>query len=337
MKYAALIVMLGLLIGLVSWDITLRLDAPGLTTDFPTKTAEDIHDYRRFHSQFWSLVQDHKEENHRPEHAAAYAAAGYKLVRSFDGRGTTRNSTLKESWDTIDLIRSIHGDDGPETTFAYERFFVDCNHTAIPDTDVLLPTLDAAWKTAEVPDRLTLVSRVGKKDALCNYLFQQVASCKKYAEMSFEEGDLERCEHYHNHVESVLYLPWIETLFATKENRLATPDLESLQHSRDNVTARFLILNKQFTDAESLLESMAFPGTELHSSVTKAELMVDLHDAWHAEAPDAETKDALRTWLTELATISEEYAAATSGRTSDEWRSSAKAARSQLDTLDRGD
>ena len=103
------------------------------------------------------------------------------------------------------------------------------------------------------------------------------------------------------------------------------------------MTARFLILNKQFTDAESLLESMAFRGTELHSSVTKAELMVDLHDAWHAEAPDAETKDALRTWLTELATISEEYADATSGRTSDEWRSSAKAARSQLDALDRGD
>mgnify|MGYP004110401725 FL=1 len=337
MKYTALIVMLGLLIGLVSWDIMLRIGASESTPDFPSKTAEDIHDYRRFHSQFWALVQDDKEENRQPEHAAAFAAAGYKLVRSIHGSTTNRNLALKESWDTIDLIRVIHGDDGPETTFAYERFFVDCTHNAIPDTDVLLTTLDAAWNTAQVPDRISLVARAGKKDALCMYLVQHVAYCKQYSERAFQAGDLERCEQYHTHVEAMLTLPWIETLFATKENRLAVPEFEALQHSRDNVTARFLILNKQFTDAESLLESMAFRGTDFHSSATKAELMVDLHDAWHAEAPDAETEDALRTWLTELASASEQYAAATKGRTADRWRSSAEAARSQLDALDRGD
>ena len=256
MKHAVLIALL-LLAALVGWDIVLRIDNADQTPDFPTKTAEDLHDLRVFQEGFWEIVRGHDEENRRPEHAPAIAAAGFSTVQGIvESRGSA-NDALQEAWNTIEIIRSIHGDDGPETTFIFVSFLGSGPplRSGLADVDVLVPILDAAWNTAQAPDRLALTT-MGKKDHLYEYIAILIDRCAFLSEYSFNRGDLEKCRGYLDHMDAIMSLPWIEALHQNKENRIGTMPLDRLELDHDLVEARVLVLEQQYSEARIRLEAI---------------------------------------------------------------------------------
>ena len=334
MKFAALISMMAALIALLTWDIVLRIDGTEQPLTFPSKAAQDSHDLHAFHDQFWSIVKDHKEENQRPEQSAAIAAAGFKAVRELGRLGTTTgtkaaNNALREAWNTIDIIRSIHGDDGPETTFVYSIFFNETGvlNGHVPDTDVLLPVLDSAWETAKVPGGRN--DQFGKTSSLGHYINSQISRCAFLSNAAFNSGNLEWCTVYRDHAEALLSIPWIDTLYTSKH----ILDRDWAQRQYDQISARFLILNQQFGEAKALLDSMEFP----NRPVKKAAFMVALYEAWHAAEPGAGHEVALRTWLTDLIELTEQKAGSSNGNRRREWQQQADEAREQLETLETGD
>ena len=277
MKHAVLIALL-LVAALVGWDIVLHLDDAEQPPDFPSKTAEDLHDLRVFQEGFWEIVRGHDEENRRPEQAPAIAAAGFATVQGIvESRGSA-NDALREAWNTIEIIRSIHGDDGPETTFMFASFLGSGPplRSGLADVDVLVPILDAAWNTAQAPDRLALTT-IGKKDALYQYIADQIDRCALLSEYSFNDGDLEKCRGYLDHMDAIMSLPWIETLHQIKENRIATMPLERLELDRDLVEARVLVLEQQYSEARTLLEAIA--RSDRKTRVDKARAMLEALDS----------------------------------------------------------
>ena len=338
MKYAGLIALL-LLAALVTWDIVLRIDDTEQPLAFPSKTAEDMHDLDVFHERFWQIVQGDKEENHKPEHAPAIAAVGYETVKGIVANRGRANDALRQAWDTIEIIRSIHGDDGPETTFVYERFFGAGGplRGQLAEVDVLLPVLDSAWNTAKVPDRLALLSMYGKKDALCAYINSQFDRCALFSQYSFKAGDLDTCQGYLDRMEAIMTLPWIETLHQTKEKRIGTSDLDYLEHQHDLVKARVLILDQQYSEAKAHLEAMGFPNSPDEDPIA-AELWMPLYAGWHLADRGGGHDESLRTWATRyLAHAEQKSKSSTSPSTRIDWKKKADEARATLETLGPGE
>jgi len=335
MKYAGAIALLLLLIALVIWDIMLRIDETEKPAVFPSKTAEDIHDLKVFQNRVSQIVNGHKEENQKPEHTAAIAAVGLERVLVISDRGHTQNAALQEAWNTIEIIRSIHGDDGPETTYLYHLFFAYGPFLGqMVEMDVLLPILESAWTTAKVPDRLNLLSIYGKKDALCNYINQQIDVCDFILEQLFVAGNPDKSQSYLNRMEAIMNLPWIETLYETKENRVGTLGFDYLADRYDMAKARVLILNQKYPEAVAHLEGMGFPKTPDQDPLA-AEVWMPLYEGWHLTDPEGGHDEPLRTWATGYLSHAEEQYSSAAGlkdRRAD-WKQKADDARATLERL----
>ena len=337
MKNATVIVLLLALISLVSWDIVLRMNDTEQKVVFPTKTAEDMHDYQSFHVKFWQIAQGHKAENYNATLTPAIAVAGLMATRAIiKGKGRA-NEALKEAWDTIDIVRSIHGDDGPETTFVYNRFFQTLQSGrshGLPDIDRLLPFLEMAWKTADVPDRLGLLSVHGKKDSLCEYIANQIGMYALFSKHSFKEANLISCQEKLDQMKAIMSLPWLERLFETKENRIGTSDFESLTRQRDLAEARVQILSQNYQDAETLLDSTMYPD----SLDVAAELRLPLYLGWHASDPTGGHEEAIHTWATRILANAEKRERETNSRSNKlDWRRVGDKAKDALSTIKQAD
>ena len=334
MKYALVITLL-LLAALVSWDIVLRIDDSEQPRVVPPRTSAALDDLNAFRETFLQIVRYPKEEHHQPEHAPAIAAAGYKTVRGIaDSRGRANNA-LQEAWDTIETIRSIHGDDGPETGFVFSVFFRSPGPLGgqFADVDVLLPILNEAWNIARVPSA-PLGTSPTRKDGLCEFINGQLDQCVYVSKQMFEAGNLDGSQRYLDRMDAIMEIPWIETLHQTKDKRTGTLDLSHYVEAHGLAKARVLILAQQYSEAKAHLLAMGFPNSpDQDPRAEAAMLWMPLYEGWHLADSGGGHDQAFRIWTNRYIEHAERKSKSSPGSTGMDWKKKADKARARMENF----